>query len=139
MKVIKMKKLMLFVLLSLFFSLSVAHADSITKMPKGIEKTAHSAITATATSEYFNMIGYSLLLIETDFTAGSGTWEVSVLGCLTETGTYVPWNEGTAELSTGSLTADSGNAFKGIPNFIKILATESVDGATITVRVQAFN
>ncbi len=134
-----MKKLMLLVLLSLFFSLSVAQADSITKMPKGIEKTAHSAITATATSDYFNMVGYSLLLIETDFTAGSGTWVISVLGSLTETGTYVEWHEGTTALSTGSLTGDSGNTFKGIPNFIKVVATETGNGATITVRVQAFN
>jgi hypothetical protein len=113
------------------------------KLPKGSVITAHDAITETATSAEIDCTGYNAVLIEAIITEATQNWTFSLQGALTSGGTYADLYE---LANTGSMAAMSyqTNAskvflFKGIPDFIKIVATEDVDGATVTVKVQPLN
>ena len=104
--------------------------------------TAHSAIAATATSGPIDCRGYNAILIE--FTiSGAANWTTSLTGCLTRNGTYRALYE---LANTGSMVAMSYQAnssrlfiFKGIPDWVRVVATEDVDGQTVTIKVQPLN
>lgn len=114
----------------------------VAKMSKGGVVTAHSAITATATSSEIDCSGFNAVLVEASL-SGAYNWTFKVQGCLQSGGTFVDCYE---QANTGSMVAMSyqTNAskiflFKGIPDYIKIVATEDADGATVTVKVQPLN
>jgi hypothetical protein len=109
---------------------------------KGAVTLAHSAIDATATSAAINCEGYNGILIHAIF-SGEANWTIKVQGSMTENGSYADVYE---LANTGTMTAMSyqTNAtkmflFKGIPDFVKIVATEDVSGQTITVYAQPIN
>jgi len=70
-------------------------------------------------------------------------WTFKVQGCLASGGTFVDWyeqaNTGAMVLMSYQTNASKGFVFRGIPNFIKIVATEDEDGATVACRVQSLN
>jgi hypothetical protein len=115
---------------------------SINHMQKGLVTTAHSAISATATSVPINCEGYNAILVSVDFSAAQN-WTFKVQGSLTENGNYFDVyelaNTGSMAAMSYQTDADKIFLFKGIPDWIKIVATEDVDGATVTVKVQPLN
>jgi hypothetical protein len=114
----------------------------IDKINKGNVVTAHSAITATATSKKIDCRGKNGILIEASISAAKN-WTFKIQGCMTENGTYVDWyeqaNTGVMTLMSHQANASRGFTFKGIPDWIKIVATEDEDGATVTVKAQPIN
>lgn len=109
---------------------------------KGTVITAHSAIDATTTSAAIDCRGYNAVLVDVTL-SGVANWTFKVQGSLTQGGTYKDCYE---LANTGSMVAMSyqTNAskvfiFKGIPDWIKIVATEDVNGQTATVLVQPLN
>ena len=97
--------------------------------------TAHNAITGTATSSAIDCRGYNSILIQVTISV-SHNWTFSVRGCLTSGDTFTDWYE---QANTGFMTsmsyqtnANKGFVFKGIPDYVKIVATEDDDGATVT-------
>lgn len=106
---------------------------SLIQLARGSKVTAHSAITATATSVFQKCRGHNALILYVDFTAGTGTWTVKIQG-KSILGAYIDMydNNGNA-MSIASITADRAQLFVGIPSDFKIVATEDADGATVTV------
>lgn len=111
----------------------------VKKKTKGTVSTPHSAITATATSAEINCCGYNSLLIHWVSSATDKTWTIQVLGAMTTGATFVEWI--TSAGASNLYTTDVSGFFvvTGIPDFIKIVATEVDDGATVTCKVQPFN
>jgi len=105
---------------------------------RGIITTAHSAIAATATSAAIALGDFPSIYVEVDLGAtGTPNWTITVLGAFTSTGTFVALTDvNNVVMSTGALTADGGETFRGCPAFIKILATENSGTGTATVKVQ---
>lgn len=106
-------------------------------MPKGTVTTAHNAIAVTTTSAAVTCTGYNALLVKVTVGAGGGTWKIDVQGCNTVDGTFVDvYDNYDNQLTTGNLTASRVRLFVAIPDYIKIVATEVVDGSACTVEVQ---
>ena len=115
---------------------------NVDKMGKGGVTTAHAAITVTATSAEIDCRGYNAVLIEASLSA-TFNWTFKGQGCMTSGGTFVDLyeqaNTGTMTLMSYQCNASRMFLFKGIPDYIKIVATEDEDGATVTVKVQPLN
>jgi hypothetical protein len=114
----------------------------VAKMTKGAVVTAHNAITATATSAEIDCRGFNAVLVKADISAAHN-WTFKLQGCMASGATCVDWYE---QANTGAMAAMSyqtnasrGWIWKGIPDFIKIDATEDEDGATVTVKAQPLN
>lgn len=101
---------------------------------KGSVTTAHNAITATTTSTEVDCTGYNGLIVHATMT-GSKVWEVKVVGSPTTGGTFVDCYDAATQMT---LTSSTGKCvlWKGIPEFVKIVATEHSDGGACTVVVQ---
>lgn len=114
----------------------------IDKFYKGNVITVHSAITATATSDAVDCIGYNAVLVYFT-TSAANNWTVKVQGSYSKNGTYADCyelaNTGTMTVMSYQLNSDKVFIFKGIPDWIKIVATEDADGSTVTVKVQPCN
>ena len=111
-------------------------------MSKGNVTLALKDKTATSTSDPIDARGYNAVLVYFT-TSAKNNWTVKVQGCDTRNGTYADVYE---QANTGAMAAMSYQLdankiflFKGIPDWIKIVATEDVDGATVTVKVQPLN
>ena len=114
----------------------------IDKFYKGNVITVHDAITATTTSQPIDCRGYNAVQIQAILST-TQNWTFKVQGSMSRNGIYADCYE---LANTGSMAAMSyqTNAskmflFKGIPDWIKIVATEDADGATATVYVQPLN
>jgi hypothetical protein len=109
---------------------------------KGAVTLAHSAIDATATSAVINCEGYNGILIHAIF-SGAANWTIKVQGSLTENGTYSDIyelaNTGTMTAMSYQTNASKVFVFKGVSDFVKIVATEDVSGQTLTVYAQPIN
>jgi len=115
---------------------SVVQLDSVYK---GQAVTAHSAITATATSTEINAKGYNAVLVSV-LISGTGTWKIDVQGRMNTSGTVMDiYDNNDVQLTTGNLTASRMRLFVAVPDLIKIVATEVSGTATCTVRVQPLN
>jgi hypothetical protein len=115
---------------------------SLTEMVKGNVTTVHSAITATATSAKVDCRGRNAVLV--DFTiSGAANWTIAIQGSLTEQGTYKQCyelaNTGTQTAMSYQLNSNRVFLFKGIPDWIKVVATEDAGAETVTVSVQPLN
>ena len=112
-------------------------------MGKGAVTLAHSAITGTATSTAIDCRDFNSVLVDVDISVLAKNWTFSVQGSLLSTGTFKDWyeqaNTGVMTLMSYQTSASKGFVFKGIPDYIKVVATEDEDGATCTVRVQPLN
>jgi hypothetical protein len=69
------------------------------------------------------------------------TWTISVLGAMGSGLTFVPLLDKATGLAVSEITTDISGYFviSNIPDYIKIVATEIDDGATVTCKVQPFN
>jgi len=130
---------------SLATKLSAA-LDSIdvSKMSKGAVTVAHNAITAGATSAEISAVGFNAILVEVGISGAAKKWTFTVQGCMVTGGAFVDMyemaNTGALALMTVvDLTVSRGFVFKGVPDYIKIVAAETEDGATVTVKVQPLN
>jgi len=101
---------------------------------KGSVTTAHNAITATTTSTEVDCTGYNGLIVHATMTDWK-KWEVKVVGSPTTGGTFVDCYDAATQMT---LTSSTGKCvlWKGIPEFVKIVATENSDGGACTVVVQ---
>lgn len=101
---------------------------------KGSVTTAHSAITDTATSSEVDCTGYNGLIVHATM-SDSKEWVVKVTGCPATGGTFVDCYDAGTQMT---LTSDVGKCvlWKGVPEFIKIVAMENADGGSCTVKVQ---
>lgn len=113
----------------------------VDKMSKGAVTVAHSAITETATSAEIDCRGYNSLLVHFVSDASDKTWTISVLGAMGSGLTLVPLLDKATGLAASEITTDISGYFtiSNIPDYVKIVATKSDDGATVTVKVQPFN
>ncbi len=113
------------------------------KMSKGGIITAHNAITATATSNEIDCRGYNAVLIEVAISVAAKNWTFKVQGCMVSGGTFVDCyeqaNTGVMTLMSYQCNASRMFLFRGIPDYIKLVATEDEDGATVTVKAQPLN
>ncbi len=118
----------------------------VSKMTKGNVTVAHNAITATATSAEIDCRGFNTISVEcAASTLATGNWVISVLGCAVTGGSfgacYAPKDDGTFVAQATPAISANGNTtyyFRGIPNFVKILATRTTDG-TLTCKVTPMN
>lgn len=112
-------------------------------MPHGTRSgnitTALSAIATGTTSSEIALGDYPSIYVEVDVT-GSGAWTVTVTGSLTSGGTFVALTDvNNVAMSTGSLSADGAETFRGCPPYIKVVGAEDSGTATITVKVMPVN
>lgn len=108
----------------------------INALGKGEITHAIPALTAsTATSNAIEALDKNYALLDIAIT-GTGTWNVSVTGALTKTGTYKNiYNASGDVVATGNITASRMQILACGAPYIKVVATE-VDGtATIQVDV----
>jgi hypothetical protein len=115
----------------------------VAKMSKGAVTTAHNAITEGATSAEIDCRGFNSILVEVAISVAAKLWTTKVQGCMVSGGTFIDCYE---QANTGVMTLMSYQTstskifvFKGIPDYVKIVATEDEDAATITVKVQPCN
>jgi len=97
--------------------------------------TAHNLIEVTTTGAEIDCTNYNAILVETNITVAAKNWTIKVQGCLTTGGTFVDLYDATTLMSYQTNSSKL-VLWKGIPNFIKIVATEDEDGGKCTVRVQ---
>lgn len=111
-------------------------------MAKGSVINALKAITQTTTSPKIDCRGYNAVLVEVSISAAKN-WTFKVQGCMTSGGTFVDMyelaNTGTMAAMSYQTNSSKMFVFKGIPDYIKIVATKNEDGASVTVNVQPCN
>lgn len=109
---------------------------------KGNIVTAHSAITATATSDKIDCTGKNALLVQVDISGGANNWTIKIQGALSKNDTYYDIYQQNAAGTWTALSCqmNSSRTFVvfGITEWIKVVATEDVNGSTVTVKVQPF-
>ena len=112
----------------------------VRKVEKGKVTIVHSLIEATTTSAEISCVGYNAILVHTVVTPDKKDmqWTTKLQGCMTSGGTFVDWYDGATLMS---FQTDSGKAvvWKGVPDFVKVVATEDADGGKATVTVQPLN
>ena len=111
----------------------------VAKMSKGAVTTAHNAITATATSAEIDCRGFNSLIIHWVSSAIDKTWTIQIAGATGSGLTFAPWITSIGVDNTYTTDITGFFVVQGIPDYIKIIATEVDDGATVTCKVQPFN
>jgi len=115
----------------------------VNKMGKGGATTVHSAIANTATSAEIDCRGYNAILVEAGVFSAAENWTFKVQGCMVSGGTFVDWyemaNTGVMTLMSYQCNAARGFVFKGIPDYVKIVATRDGGASAVTVKVQPLN
>lgn len=100
---------------------------------KGETTTAHSAISGTVTSSAIYVGAYNAVHLHC-VVAGTGSWEITLQGCNTATGTFV--DEYYAGVQSGdTISANKGFTLNCPPEYCKIVATEASGTSTLTVNV----
>ena len=120
---------------------STIDSIDVNRMSKGAITTAHNAITATATSAEIDCRGFNSLLVHWVSNQTDKTWTISVLGAMGSGLTFVPLLDKATGLAVSEITTDISGYFviNNVPDYVKIVATETDDGATVTCKVQPFN
>jgi len=119
---------------------------NVSKMSKDGIIVAHNAIVATATSAEIDCRGFNTISVEMACSAfTSGNWVAAIHGCAVSGGTfgacYSPKDDGTNVAQAIAAISTNGNTtyyFRGIPNYVKIVATRTTDG-TLTCTVTPMN
>lgn len=114
----------------------------VDKMAKGPVTTAHSAITATATSAEIDCRGYNSLLIHLETASTDKTWTISILGAMGSDLTFAPHLDKATGLADSVIATDISGFFvvNDIPDYVKVVATDTDDSSTaMTLKVQPFN
>lgn len=101
-----------------------------------------NTVTATTTSNEIDARGFNAVLIKVTLDAAAN-WTTKLQGCFNSGGTFVDLYE---QANTGAMVQMSYQCnssrmilFKGIPDYIKIVATEDADGAKYSAEVQLLN
>lgn len=113
--------------------------QNIVQLAKGsvISPAELTGIEATAVGIAQRAKGHNAIIIYFDMTAGSGTWSIKLQGAEKDGGTYIDmYKEDGNAMAIASATADKAQVFKGIPEHFRIVATEDVTGATVSVRYE---
>jgi hypothetical protein len=112
----------------------------VNEMSKGTPVTAHSAIEATTTSAVIDCRGKNAILVHITIAVATKKWTTKIQGSFTKNGTFVDLYElaNTGSMAAMSYQCDASRMilFKGIPDYIKIVATEDEDGAKYSAVVQ---
>lgn len=108
------------------------------KMSKGGVYTAHNEVSTTATSDEIDCSGFNAVILHVVIN-GTGKWKIDVLNSTITNGTFVDAYDGDKQLSTGEINTSRSVLLRGITDYIKIKATEIINGATCTVKVQPLN
>lgn len=111
-----------------------------------IEKSSAIAAIATtavtATSSPIDARGKNAVLLKITL-SGAANWTIKLTGCFTRNGTYVDIyelaNTGSMAQMSHQTSASRMILFKGIPDYIKVVATEDVDGQNCAVEAQLLN
>lgn len=109
---------------------------------KGAVSTVLNGIQANSTSLEIDCSGFNAILVSANFTAGAGVgyFNISLQGKFEAGGTYMDlYDNNDNKLETGSITANRIKLFAAVSDFVKVVATEVTDGATVTVKVQPIN
>jgi hypothetical protein len=94
---------------------------------------AHSAIAGTATSAEIATGGANIVQVDVEIT-GAGTWKIDLQGSRLSGGTFkAMYDTFGNQLTTNNITASRMQTFYIVADYIKVVATEVVDGATCTV------
>lgn len=97
---------------------------------------------ATTTSSPVDARGKNAILVKIALSAARN-WTIKLQGSFKRGGDYVDLYEqaNTGNMITMSHQTDASKMilFKGIPDWIKVVATEDIDGAKCTVEVQLIN
>ncbi len=104
------------------------------------QATTVAAITdaaVTTTSDAIDCRGYGCAFIEIVVT-GAANWTVSLTGSSSATGTYAALSVDGTAVSKQTSTTYAG-MWRGIPDWVKVVATEDVNGATCTVAITPCN
>jgi hypothetical protein len=111
-------------------------------MNKGSSIAAISAVTGTTTSAPIDARGKNAVLLKLTF-SGAANWTIKLTGCFTRNGTYVDiWelaNTGVMAQMSYQTNASKMILFKGIPDWIKVTATEDAGAETVSVEAQLLN
>ena len=93
-----------------------------------------TGITVSTTSSYRESRGHNALILFFNLTAGTGTWTIKIQSRVPETNTFVDHYDNNGNLlAISSATASQSKFMVGIPDDFKIVATEDVDGGTVTI------
>lgn len=115
----------------------------VAKMSKGAVTTAHSTIAETATSAEIDCRGFNSLQVYVGPFSAAENWTFKVRGCMTSGGTFVDWyelaNTGVMTLMSHQCNAAMGFPFRGIPDYVKIVATRDGGASTVSVIAQPYN
>lgn len=111
----------------------------VAKMSKGAVTTAHSAIAATATSAEIDCRGFNSLLVAWSSDATDKTWTIGLIGSMTSGGTFVAHLDAAGAAIVYTTDISGWYTVTGIPDYVKIVATEVDNGATVSCSVQPFN
>jgi hypothetical protein len=119
----------------------------VAKMSKGAYLSAvalgMSAKTANATSNEIDARGYNAILISIAISVAAKLWTTKLQGSFVSTGTYFDLyemaNTGTMTLMSYQTNASRMFLFKGIPDYVKIVATEDEDTSTMSIEAQLLN
>ena len=106
---------------------------------KGAVTVAHDAIAGTATSAEVDCRGYNSLLVHFASSASDKQWVISITGAMAVGGTFVPLIASGAVVSSMTTSISGYFVIPNVPDFVKVVATENADGATVTITVQPFN
>jgi hypothetical protein len=105
---------------------------------KGAVTVAHNLIEADATSSEINTEGYNAIMIQEVITINAKLWTVKLTGSMITGGTFSDvYDNGT--LCSMQTNSSKMMLWKGIPQFLKIVATEDEDTGKCTVRYQLMN
>ena len=114
----------------------------IEQINKGTPITLMSEVTATTTSAPIDARGKNAVLVKITL-SGAANWTISLEGAFKRNDTYVALWE---QANTGNMAAMSHQTnaskmilFKGIPDYIKVKATEDVDGQKCSIEIQLLN
>ena len=114
--------------------------SSVMGITKGLVTNAHTGITASVavgSCVPIDLRAGSGIHGHFEITAGTGSWTIDLYGCPTVDGTYVPqYDVDGGLLSRIAITSSRGWIWPAVgANYIKIVPTEVVDGATVNISV----
>lgn len=122
-----------------------AALDSIdvSKMSKGGAKSGsdtgiNSAAASVAAGTELNITGFNSVMCHITIAGAAKNWTIKLQGCFTSGGSFVDWYDGATQMSQQT-NASRCIVWKGLPDYIKFVATEDEDGATCTVACQPLN
>lgn len=112
----------------------------IIQLDRGEAVTEHNSITATTTGKkrkcnYNNAMELYFILV-----SGSGTWTIKIQGLAPDGTNWIDYYDNNGnQMAISSVTASKAQTFVGIPEIFRIVSTEDVNGATVTVAYKLFS